>query len=199
MEFHGRDPLIPCPDYFTNPGNRTKQVCYRSLQHQAPARDSMPLLPAVTASGLLGASSNPNPTPNNYAPDPTASISVNENYIYSCTYLAPLLFLRSFCPQQQSISYFDGLWQTQAGAFIKSTPNGNDLVTDIPYDSFERQVQSWLSGSDEHSKWKYSIRSSDTLLVITKADGSTDPFAYGEKTLKTLLGQSSPRSGCSGF
>ncbi|MDV3881687.1 DUF6443 domain-containing protein, partial [Elizabethkingia anophelis] len=101
--------------------------------------------PAVNSfRASLGASSNPNPTPNNYAPDPTASISVNENYIYSRTYLAPRSSSDPAAPQQQSISYFDGLGRPKQELSIKSTPNGNDLVTDIPYDSFGRQVQSWL-------------------------------------------------------
>ncbi|MEW7311121.1 DUF6443 domain-containing protein, partial [Elizabethkingia anophelis] len=70
--------------------------------------------------------------------------SVNENYIYSRTYLAPRSSSDPAAPQQQSISYFDGLGRPKQELSIKSTPNGNDLVTDIPYDSFGRQVQSWL-------------------------------------------------------
>ena len=101
--------------------------------------------PAVNSfRASLGRASNPNPTPNNYVPDPTASISVNENYIYSRTYLNPRSSLDPAAPRQQSISYFDGLSRPKQELSIKSTPNGNDLVTDIPYDSFGRQVQSWL-------------------------------------------------------
>jgi YD repeat-containing protein len=69
---------------------------------------------------------------------------VNENYIYSRTYLAPRSSSDPAAPQQQSISYFDGLGRPKQELSIKSTPNGKDLVSDIPYDSFGRQVQSWL-------------------------------------------------------
>ena len=97
----------------------------------------MPLrLPSIASRASLGASSNPNPTPNYESPNPTASISVNENYIYSRTYLAPRSSSDPAAPQQQSISYFDGLGRPKQELSIKSTPNGQDLVSDIPYDSF---------------------------------------------------------------
>ncbi|WP_102792915.1 DUF6443 domain-containing protein, partial [Elizabethkingia anophelis] len=157
--------------------------------------------PAVNSfRASMGASSNPNPTPNNYAPDPTASISVNENYIYSRTYLAPRSSSDPAAPQQQSISYFDGLGRPKQELSIKSTPNGNDLVTDIPYDSFGRQVQSWLPvpmGSQNGN-----IQSGVEAAArnhYKKADGSTDPLAYGEKTLENspldrVLAQAAPGS-----
>ncbi|HFK5504809.1 TPA: DUF6443 domain-containing protein [Elizabethkingia anophelis] len=157
--------------------------------------------PAVNSfRASLGASSNPNPTPNNYAPDPTASISVNENYIYSRTYLAPRSSSDPAAPQQQSISYFDGLGRPKQELSIKSTPNGNDLVTDIPYDSFGRQVQSWLPVP--MNTLNGNIQSGVQAAAqnhYKKADGSTDPLAYGEKTLENspldrVLAQAAPGS-----
>ncbi|XJR86646.1 DUF6443 domain-containing protein [Elizabethkingia anophelis] len=157
--------------------------------------------PAVNSfRASLGASSNPNPTPNNYAPDPTASISVNENYIYSRTYLAPRSSSDPAAPQQQSISYFDGLGRPKQELSIKSTPNGNDLVTDIPYDSFGRQVQSWLPvpmGS-QNGNIQSGVQAA-ARNHYKKADGSTDPLAYGEKTLENspldrVLAQAAPGS-----
>ncbi len=157
--------------------------------------------PAVNSfRASMGASSNPNPTPNNYAPDPTASISVNENYIYSRTYLAPRSSSDPAAPQQQSISYFDGLGRPKQELSIKSTPNGNDLVTDIPYDSFGRQVQSWLPvpmGS-QNGNIQSGVQAA-ARNHYKKADGSTDPLAYGEKTLENspldrVLAQAAPGS-----
>ncbi|MCT4294476.1 hypothetical protein HZP22_11585, partial [Elizabethkingia anophelis] len=76
----------------------------------------------------------------------------------------------------------------------------NDLVTDIPYDSFGRQVQSWLPvpmGSQNGN-----IQSGVEAAArnhYKKADGSTDPLAYGEKTLENspldrVLAQAAPGS-----
>ncbi|MCT4284381.1 hypothetical protein HZP24_14105, partial [Elizabethkingia anophelis] len=116
------------------------------------------------------------------------------------TYLAPRSSSDPAAPQQQSISYFDGLGRPKQELSIKSTPNGNDLVTDIPYDSFGRQVQSWLPvpmGSQNGN-----IQSGVEAAArnhYKKADGSTDPLAYGEKTLENspldrVLAQAAPGS-----
>ncbi|MEL5903071.1 DUF6443 domain-containing protein, partial [Elizabethkingia anophelis subsp. anophelis] len=83
---------------------------------------------------------------------------------------------------------------------IKSTPNGNDLVTDIPYDSFGRQVQSWLPvpmGS-QNGNIQSGVQAA-ARNHYKKADGSTDPLAYGEKTLENspldrILAQAAPGS-----
>ncbi|WP_029728828.1 DUF6443 domain-containing protein, partial [Elizabethkingia anophelis] len=83
---------------------------------------------------------------------------------------------------------------------IKSTPNGNDLVTDIPYDSFGRQVQSWLPvpmGS-QNGNIQSGVQTAASGYY-KKADGSADPLAYGEKTLENspldrVLAQSAPGS-----
>ncbi|MDX8568638.1 DUF6443 domain-containing protein [Elizabethkingia sp. HX XZB] len=157
--------------------------------------------PAVNSfRASLGASSNPNPTPNYNSPNPTASISVNENYIYSRTYLAPRSSSDPAAPQQQSISYFDGLGRPKQELSIKSTPNGQDLVSDIPYDSFGRQVQSWLPvpmGS-KNGNIQSGVQTAASGYY-KKADGSIDPLAYGEKTLENspldrVLAQAAPGS-----
>ncbi|OPC25047.1 DUF6443 domain-containing protein, partial [Elizabethkingia bruuniana] len=157
--------------------------------------------PAVNSfRASLGASSNPNPTPNYESPNPTASISVNENYIYSRTYLAPRSSSDPAAPQQQSISYFDGLGRPKQELSIKSTPNGQDLVSDIPYDSFGRQVQSWLPVP--MNTLNGNIQSGVQAAAsgyYKRADGSADPLAYGEKTLENspldrVLAQAAPGS-----
>ena len=157
--------------------------------------------PAVNSfRASLGASSNPNPTPNYESPNPTASISVNENYIYSRTYLAPRSSSDPAAPQQQSISYFDGLGRPKQELSIKSTPNGQDLVSDIPYDSFGRQVQSWLPVP--MNTLNGNIQSGVQAAArnhYKKADGSVDPLVYGEKILENspldrVLAQAAPGS-----
>ncbi|MDX8577435.1 DUF6443 domain-containing protein, partial [Elizabethkingia sp. HX WYD] len=67
---------------------------------------------------------------------------------------------------------------------IKATPNGQDLVTDVPYDSFGRQVQSWLPVP--MSSLNGNIQSGVQAAAAgyyKRADGSVDPLVYGEKTL----------------
>ncbi|HFK5583747.1 TPA: RHS repeat domain-containing protein, partial [Elizabethkingia anophelis] len=78
--------------------------------------------------------------------------------------------------------------------------NGNDLVTDIPYDSFGRQVQSWLPvpmGS-QNGNIQSGVQTAASGYY-KKANGSTDPLAYGEKTLENspldrVLAQAAPGS-----
>ena len=158
--------------------------------------------PAVSSfRASLGASSYPpNPSPNNTDPDPTAAVSVNENYVYSRTYLAPRSTTDAAAPQQQGISYFDGLGRLKQELSIKATPNGQDLVTDVPYDSFGRQVQSWLPVP--MSSLSGNIQSGVQTAAAgyyKRADGSVDPLVYGEKTLENspldrLLAQAAPGS-----
>jgi len=70
--------------------------------------------------------------------------SSGENYIYTRSYLVPVNTSNANAPQIQSIQYFDGLGRPKQNIAIKSTPQGQDLVTTIPYDGFGRQVDSWL-------------------------------------------------------
>ncbi|WP_244893773.1 DUF6443 domain-containing protein [Elizabethkingia meningoseptica] len=169
---------------------------------------SIRLLPGFSAASpavnsfraSLGESSSPNPVPNNYSPDPTAAVSVNENYIYSRNYLAPRTATDAAAPQQQSISYFDGLGRPKQELSIKATPLGKDLVTDIPYDGFGRQTQSWLQVP--MNSLNGNIQSGVQTAAsgyYKKADGSVDPLVYGEKTLENspldrLLAQAAPGS-----
>ncbi|WP_337050850.1 DUF6443 domain-containing protein, partial [Elizabethkingia meningoseptica] len=83
---------------------------------------------------------------------------------------------------------------------IKATPNGQDLVTDVPYDSFGRQVQSWLPVpmSSLNGNIQAGVQAAATGYY-KRADGSVDPLVYGEKTLENspldrLLAQAAPGS-----
>ncbi len=92
----------------------------------------------------LGASSNPNPVPQPAPNNTAANITANENYIYTRTYLEAVTSTNASAKQSQSVTYFDGLGRAKQEVVIKTSPTGKDLVIDIPYDSFGRQVQSWL-------------------------------------------------------
>ena len=119
-------------------------------------------LPAVNSfRASLGASSNPNPTPNNYAPDPTASISVNENYIYSRYLSGSALFFGSLLRLSSRVSLIStDLGRPASRSFLLSPhPMGMTWLSDIPYDSFGVRCSRGFR-SDEHAKRKYTIRGS---------------------------------------
>ena len=73
-----------------------------------------------------------------------SGISINENYVYSRTYLDSTTTSTTSTKQVQSVSYFDGLGRAKQSVAIKASPTGKDLVTTIPYDGFGRQLDSWL-------------------------------------------------------
>ncbi|AQX04802.1 sugar-binding protein [Elizabethkingia meningoseptica] len=148
----------------------------------------------------LGASSNPNPVPQPAPNNTAANITANENYIYTRTYLEAVTSTNASAKQSQSVTYFDGLGRAKQEVVIKTSPTGKDLVIDIPYDSFGRQVQSWLPVT--MNTLNGNIQSGVQAAAAgyyKKADGSTDPLAYGEKTLENspldrVLAQAAPGS-----
>ncbi|MCL1666617.1 DUF6443 domain-containing protein [Elizabethkingia ursingii] len=148
----------------------------------------------------LGASSNPNPVPQPAPTNTAANITANENYIYSRTYLEAVTSTNASAKQSQSVTYFDGLGRAKQEVVIKTSPTGKDLVSDIPYDSFGRQVQSWLPVP--MNTLNGNIQSGVQTAAsgyYKKADGSADPLAYGEKTLENspldrVLAQAAPGS-----
>ncbi|WP_407531969.1 DUF6443 domain-containing protein [Elizabethkingia meningoseptica] len=149
----------------------------------------------------IGASSNPNPVPPVVNVDPATSITVNENYIYTRNYLDPVTATSASAKQAQSVTYFDGLGRPKQEVVIKTSPTGKDLVTDIPYDGFGRQVQSWLPVpmNSQNGNIQSGVQTASSGYY-KKSDGITiDPLAYGEKTLENspldrLLAQSAPGS-----
>ncbi|WP_236709573.1 DUF6443 domain-containing protein [Elizabethkingia ursingii] len=148
----------------------------------------------------IGTSSNPNPVPPPTPVNTATNITANENYIYSRIYLDAVTNTTPSTRQTQSVTYFDGLGRPKQELSIKSTPLGNDLATEIPYDSFGRQVQSWLPVP--MNTLNGNIQSGVQTAAsgyYKKADGSTDPLAYGEKTLENspldrILAQAAPGS-----
>jgi len=168
---------------------------------------SVRLLPGFKASAStvnnftisVGGPPNPNPGPPAISVDPTALVTVNENYIYSRTYLEPRTTTDPKAMQQQSVAYFDGLGRPKQQLSIKASPTGQDLVTYIPYDNFGRQIQSWLPVPIASQNGNLQPGVPNTVSSYYKrADGVTiDPLAYGESTfenspLNRLLNKSAP-------
>ncbi|MBB6372776.1 DUF6443 domain-containing protein, partial [Chryseobacterium shigense] len=68
--------------------------------------------------------------------------STTENYIYSKTYLSdPTL---STPKVSETVQYFDGLGRPKQIVNVKASPLGKDIVTQIEYDAFGRQVKDYL-------------------------------------------------------
>lgn len=108
---------------------------------------------------------------------------VNENYIYSRTYLEPTTSSNPQAKQIQSILFFDGLGKPTQNVAIHATPGGNDLVTQIPYDSYGRQVEDWLPVPMNSLNGNIQIPLSTSGQYKT-ASGSVDATIYGKKNLE---------------
>ena len=78
------------------------------------------------------------------SPPVVHTLSTNENYVYTRTYLAPVTSSNNYAPQVQSITYFDGLGRPKQNIAIRSTPDAADLVTPVLYDEFGRQRLNYL-------------------------------------------------------
>lgn len=68
------------------------------------------------------------------------SQSTTENYVESKTYLDSI----SSGKKLHTIQYFDGLGRPKQIVNINAAPSQKDVVTHIEYDSYGRQVDSWL-------------------------------------------------------
>ncbi|PWW19218.1 DUF6443 domain-containing protein [Chryseobacterium sp. AG844] len=70
------------------------------------------------------------------------TISSNENYIQSKTYLD--YNGTSATKSSETVQYFDGLGRPKQVVNVKASPLGRDVVTHIEYDPFGRQVKDYL-------------------------------------------------------
>ncbi|GAE65908.1 RHS repeat-associated core domain-containing protein [Chryseobacterium indologenes] len=153
---------------------------------------SIRLLPGFTFSssngtfrGYLGAPDNSGNNP--YVPvvvDPSTNIANTENYIYTRQYLAPTTTLNPSLPQIQGIQFFDGLGRPKQTISIKSTPAGKDLVTTIPYDSFGRQVDSWLPVPMASQNGNIQTGVEGSATAYYQANGINDAFPFTHKNLE---------------
>ncbi|MDQ1859220.1 DUF6443 domain-containing protein, partial [Chryseobacterium sp. WLY505] len=71
-----------------------------------------------------------------------STISSNENYIQSKTYLD--YNGTTATKSSESVQYFDGLGRPKQIVNIKASPLGRDVVNHIEYDAFGRQVKDYL-------------------------------------------------------
>ncbi|WP_176764916.1 DUF6443 domain-containing protein [Chryseobacterium taihuense] len=67
------------------------------------------------------------------------TLPASENYIYSKTCLS------GDCTKKaESVQYFDGLGRLKQSVSVKSSPSGKDIVIPVEYDSYGRQIKSYL-------------------------------------------------------
>ncbi|BAP32525.1 cell well associated RhsD protein [Chryseobacterium sp. StRB126] len=71
-------------------------------------------------------------------------LTQTENYVYSRTYLEPVVFSSSTAKQVQRVNYLDGLGRSKQNISIKATPSGKDIVVPVEYDAWGRQVKDML-------------------------------------------------------
>ena len=106
-----------------------------------------------------------------------AQLTPTENYIFTKIYLNYDLN-KIPIKTRESVTYFDGLGRPKQSVAIKASPRKNDLVTTIPYDSFGRQVDSYLPVSMTSTNG--GIHSLDSTGVVSyynaPQNGTTKDF-----------------------
>ncbi len=73
-----------------------------------------------------------------------AQLSPTENYIQKKTYLEPVTTSSQTAKQLQIVKYFDGLGRTKQIINVKSTTQGNDLVTHMEYNVSGKLAKTYL-------------------------------------------------------
>lgn len=68
----------------------------------------------------------------------------SENYIQTRIYLEPVQQSSANAKQIRALKYFDELGRLRQQVDVKASPAGNDIVTPVVYDEFERQTRSYL-------------------------------------------------------
>ena len=71
-------------------------------------------------------------------------LTQTENYVYSRTYLEPVVSSSNTAKQVQQVNYLDGLGRSKQNIAIKATPSGKDIVIPVEYDALGRQLKNLL-------------------------------------------------------
>ncbi|WP_284464730.1 DUF6443 domain-containing protein [Chryseobacterium sp.] len=111
----------------------------------------------------------------------------NENYIYTRTYLEAKTQSDANAKQVETVQYFDGLGRPKQIVNVKASPLGRDVVTQIVYDGFGRQVLDYLPVPQGGT--------SNGAIVTDPLSNATQPNIYGsEKIYSEKKLESSPLS-----
>ncbi|WP_284464740.1 DUF6443 domain-containing protein [Chryseobacterium sp.] len=114
-----------------------------------------------------------------------AQLTPTENYIQSRTYLEEKTQSDANAKQVETVQYFDGLGRPKQIVNVKASPLGRDVVTQIVYDGFGRQVLDYLPVPQGGT--------SNGAIVTDPLSNATQPGIYGsEKIYSEKKLESSP-------
>ncbi|MGE8434822.1 DUF6443 domain-containing protein [Chryseobacterium joostei] len=114
-----------------------------------------------------------------------AQLTPTENYIQSRTYLEEKTQSDANAKQVETVQYFDGLGRPKQIVNVKASPLGRDVVTQIVYDGFGRQVLDYLPVPQGGT--------SNGAIVTDPLSNATQPNIYGsEKIYSEKKLESSP-------
>ncbi|HCM33671.1 DUF6443 domain-containing protein [Chryseobacterium sp.] len=114
-----------------------------------------------------------------------AQLTLTENYIQSRTYLEEKTQSDANAKQVETVQYFDGLGRPKQIVNVKASPLGRDVVTQIVYDGFGRQVLDYLPVPQGGT--------SNGAIVTDPLSNATQPNIYGsEKIYSEKKLESSP-------
>ncbi|WP_284462628.1 DUF6443 domain-containing protein [Chryseobacterium sp.] len=104
-----------------------------------------------------------------------AQLTPTENYIQSRTYLDPVVTSSATARQVETVQYFDGLGRPKQVVNVKASPLGRDVVTQIVYDGFGRQVLDYLPVPQGGT--------SNGAIVTDPLSNATQPNIYGSEKI----------------
>ncbi|SIS32112.1 hypothetical protein SAMN05421768_102693, partial [Chryseobacterium joostei] len=114
-----------------------------------------------------------------------AQLTPTENYIQSRTYLEEKTQSDVNAKQVETVQYFDGLGRPKQIVNVKASPLGRDVVTQIVYDGFGRQVLDYLPVPQGGT--------SNGAIVTDPLSNASQPNIYGsEKIYSEKKLESSP-------
>lgn len=129
----------------------------------------------------------------------------NENYIYSRTFQTPVTSVSNPLNDKEvieSISYFDGLGRPKQNIAIKGSPERQDIITHIGYDSFGRQEKDYLPYSSNDGSFGTFRATAENLTRVYYSvnypqdiTGVSNPFSqkrFEEAPLSRVLKQAAP-------
>lgn len=121
------------------------------------------------------------------------SLTNTENYIYTRTYLEPVVNSQSSAAQMQTVQYLDGLGRVAQMVSVQSSPSGKDIIIPIIYDENGRISKSYLqlpkntlNGAKHDGITESSVNS---YYGVTNAYSQID---YEKSPLEKVLKKSSP-------
>ncbi|PWW30650.1 DUF6443 domain-containing protein [Chryseobacterium sp. AG844] len=116
--------------------------------------------------------------------------TIDENYVYTRTYLEPKTQSDSNAKQIQAIQYFDGLGRAKQTINIKASPKGRDIVTPFTYDYYGKPTRDYLPVPQSGTQ-NGKIYSQNSLAVDFPV-GDPEAIYSGERPFTEKVLEKSP-------